>query len=83
MDQEETQPFSPSLVNPDVNMTKEDLDAQLNELQSIVSRMGIGSSTAGPQPGARATPVPPVATGTNAFDYPTTSSLTRSYVQPR
>ena len=63
MDQEEAKPFSPSLVDPDVNMIQEDLDAQLNELQSIVSRIGIGSSTAGPQPGARATLVPPVATG--------------------
>ena len=37
MDQEEAKPFSPSLVDPDVNMIQEDLDAQLNELQSIVS----------------------------------------------
>ena len=58
-------PFSPSLVDPDVNVIQEDLDAQLNELQSIVSRMGIGSSTAGPQPGARATLAPPVATRTD------------------
>ena len=54
IDQEETQPFAPSLVDPDVNVTKEDLDAQVNELQGIVSRKGIGSSSVGPQsPGSR------------------------------
>ena len=37
VDQEETQPFAPSLVGPDVNMTREDIEAQLNEFQDCVS----------------------------------------------
>ena len=39
--QEEAQPFAPSLVDPDVIMTKENFEAQLNELQDSVSRLGL------------------------------------------
>lgn len=49
VDQEETQPFAPSLVGPDVNMTREDIEAQLNEFQDTVSRLGLGRSTRDPR----------------------------------
>ena len=46
---EETKPFEPTLVDMDVNVTKEDLDAQLTELRGIMSRMGLDSKSVDPE----------------------------------
>jgi len=46
---EETKPFEPTLVDMDVNATKEDLDAQLTELRGIMSRMGLDSKSVDPE----------------------------------
>ena len=49
---------------------EEDLEAQLNELQDTVSRLGLDRSTSGPALGAQTVPVLPVAAGTEGAGQP-------------
>ena len=57
----------PVLGETDMNVTKEDLDAQLAELQGIMSRMGLGDKAPDSAEAGRSAP-PPEACAVHLYD---------------